>query len=271
MIWLVEARQRFADRRHGKLRKTRGKIGRRHAGLVGRHDIAEGGRCLACQKVADALRRRLVVRPARDERAFFPVALERDAGERIAWIVGRRDADHDPCVGVALRARILAHAVGHDAPRFGRRRHDRAARTHAEAIDRAPVAGVMHQLVVGRAQQRMPGRAFAPAAAIDQRLRMLDAHADGKRLRPLWPRLARASIANVSRAEWPDREHHMIGFDMRSVAQHHAAHASLSPSMLEIVDASSRSDTRRRAPRSVRAGSRRWSQARNVPMWGLAT
>src|SRR2546430_15617775 len=52
--------------------------------------------------------------PARRERQLLETALERDAGERMPGIIRGRDADHDAGVGVALRARVLAHAVGDD-------------------------------------------------------------------------------------------------------------------------------------------------------------
>ena len=96
-------------------------------------------------------------------------------------VVLRRDADDDAGVGVALVARVLAHAVGDDAARLRRRRHHRAARAHAEAVDGAAVARVVHELVVGRAEDRVAG-VRAEAGAVDQRLRMLDAEADRERL-----------------------------------------------------------------------------------------
>ena len=89
-------------------------------------------------------RRRAAPAPHRSatgrERALLPVPLERDAGERMPRIIGGRDADDDARIGVALVARILAHAVGHHAAGLGGRRHHRAAGTHAEAVDRAAVA-----------------------------------------------------------------------------------------------------------------------------------
>src|SRR3569623_1184078 len=82
-------------------------------------------------------------------------------------------------IGVARVAGILAHAVCDDAPRFGRRRHHRAARAHAEAVDAAPVLGVMHQTVFGGAEL-FDGAAIA--CLVDHALRMLDAKADGEGL-----------------------------------------------------------------------------------------
>ncbi len=153
----------------------------RHARLVGRHHGAERRRWAAGQEVADQLGRRRICAAAGLERATLPVALEGDAGERMARVVGGRDADDDAGVGVALVARILAHAVGDDAAGLGGRRHDRAAGTHAEAVDRAAVARVMHELVVGSAKDLIAGIGAEPAM-IDQRLRMLDAHTDRERL-----------------------------------------------------------------------------------------
>ena len=93
-----------------------------------------------------------------------------------------READDDAGIGVALVARVLAHAVGHHPARLGGRGDDRAARAHAEAVDRAAVLRVVHQLVVGGAEQRMAGVLLAEPGAIDHALRMLDAKADRERL-----------------------------------------------------------------------------------------
>ena len=111
----------------------------------------------------------------------FKLALQLDAGQGAARKVARVNAHHDAGIGIALVARILAHAVGHDAARFGRGRHHRAARAHAKAVHRAAIAGMVHQFVFGRAQRRIASMS-APAGAVDQSLRMLDAKADGKRL-----------------------------------------------------------------------------------------
>jgi hypothetical protein len=162
------------------------------------------------------------------------VALEIDAGQRMAGIVFRRDADDDAGVGVAFVARILAHAVGDHAARFRRGRDHRAAGAHAEAVDRAAVARVMHQLVVGGAEQRVPGE-IAEAGAVDQRLRMFDAEADRERLG--FDVDARScSIWKVSRALWPmpARRGRRHAF---AAGQFHAAHlATLSISVDVDID-----------------------------------
>src|SRR3990167_10134348 len=75
----------------------------------------------------------------------------------------------------------MAHAVGDNAPFFRGGRDDLSARAHAEAIDITAILAVMYQLVIGGAEHRMC-RLRAETAAVDQRLRMLDAKADGKRL-----------------------------------------------------------------------------------------
>ena len=106
-------------------------------------------------------------------------------------VVLRRDADDDAGVGVALVVRVLAHAVGDDAARLRRRGDDRAARAHAEAVDRAAVAGVVHQLVVGGAEQRVAG-VRAEARAVDQRL--ADARCES-RSRTAWLRCRRRARA----------------------------------------------------------------------------
>ena len=87
-----------------------------HAGRIRRQHRAERGRGPAGEEVAHQLPRRVVVAAAEIKRALLPVALERDAGQRVPRIVVGRDADHDAAVGVAFVARILAHAVGHHPP-----------------------------------------------------------------------------------------------------------------------------------------------------------
>ena len=89
-----------------------------------------------------------------------------------------------PGIGVALVARVLAHAIGDHAPGLGGGRHHRAAGAHAEAVDRAAIAGVMHQLVVRGAEFRMTGES-SEARAVDQRLRMFDPKPNRE---GLWPR-----------------------------------------------------------------------------------
>ena len=96
-------------------------------------------------------------------------------------VVLRFDAHHDARIGIALVARILAHAVGDDAPGLAGGGHHGATRTHAEAVHRASVGGVVHQLVVGSAQQRVACVA-APAGAVDHALWVLDAKTHRERL-----------------------------------------------------------------------------------------
>src|SRR3546814_10157696 len=88
--------------------------------------------------------------------ARFQFFLQRDAGERAgvnaARIIFRRDADDDAGVGVALVARVLAHAVGDDAAGFRRGGDDGAAGAHAEAVDAAAVLRMVDELVVGGAE-----------------------------------------------------------------------------------------------------------------------
>ena len=68
----------------------------------------------------------------------------------------------------------------------------------------------MHQLVIGRAQQRVAGIG-AEAAAVDQRLRMLDAKADGKRLGFDVDAALVQHLEGVARAV-ADGQHHMVGW-----------------------------------------------------------
>src|SRR3546814_1385661 len=67
--------------------------------------------------IAHLLPRRMIAFAPRDEGHAFPMALQLYPRQRPAGIVALRiDADHQPGIGVELRTRILAHAVGDDAP-----------------------------------------------------------------------------------------------------------------------------------------------------------
>ena len=112
----------------------------------------------------------------------FQAFLQLDTRQRAAGVVLLgRDADDDTGVGVTLIARVLAHAVGYHAVRLAGGGDHSAAWAHAEAVHRATVLGVVHQLVVGGADLWMPG-VLAEAGAVDQRLRMLDTEAHRERL-----------------------------------------------------------------------------------------
>ena len=136
-------------------------------------------------------------------------------------IVLGRDAHHDAGVGVALVARILAHAVGDHASGLGRRRHHRAAGTHAEAVHRAAVFRVVHQFVVGRAEQRIAGVRPEPRT-VDQRLRVLDAKADGKRL-GFHVDAARVQHLEGIACAVAEREDDMMAAERLAAGERHAA------------------------------------------------
>jgi hypothetical protein len=114
----AEHRQGLAHGLQHERRQAFGQVGHLDARLVGRLDHAQLFGRLAGQEVADLLGRGGVGRAAGRVGQALPLALELDAGQRVARIVALRvDADHEAGVGVALVARILAHAVGHDAVR----------------------------------------------------------------------------------------------------------------------------------------------------------
>ena len=148
------------------------------------------------------------------------MALQRDARQRRAiGIILRRDADHDAGIGVALIAGILAHAVGDDAAFLRGRRHHRAAGAHAETVDAAAIAGMMHQPVFRRAQFLVAG---AEAGLVDQALRMLDAKADGKGLGLDRHAAVMQHLEHIAGAV-AHRQHDMIGGDLLAAFQLHAA------------------------------------------------
>src|SRR3546814_9853520 len=83
--------------------------------------------------IAHLLPRRMIAFAPRDEGHAFPMALQLYPRQRPAGIVALRiDADHQPGIGVGLRTRILAHAVGDDAPLLRSRRHHPPAGTRSE-------------------------------------------------------------------------------------------------------------------------------------------
>ena len=69
----------------------------------------------------------------------------------VVRVVTRINAHHDTGVGIALIARILAHAVGHHPLGFAGGCHHGASRAHAKAIHTATVVRVVNQFVVGSA------------------------------------------------------------------------------------------------------------------------
>ena len=171
--------------------------------MVRRLHPAHTGAGAARHKVAHTLAGGTVVATAQLVSAALPLALQHHPAQRVkaarsvggvqahrakqgfkhSWVggvVARVNAHHQAGIGIALVARILAHAVGHHPARFGSGRHHRAARAHAKAVDAAPIAGVVHQFVIGRAQHGVTG-VCAPARAVDHALRVLDAKAQRKR------------------------------------------------------------------------------------------
>ena len=113
---------------------------------------------------------------------MLDLTLERHAaeGRSVLEILGvYRDGKRR--IGVFAAARMIAHAVGHDRILLALRRDDHAARAHAERIARASVRAP-RQVVFCRRQQRMTGE-FSVKRPVKLALKVLDAHADRKRLR----------------------------------------------------------------------------------------
>ena len=153
-----------------------------HAGVVARaHRAAMDGRATG-EEVAHGLGGRGVVAAARGEGRLLPFSLEAHAGQRVvaAEVLGR-DGDQQRRVGVFAVAGEIAHAVDRHAALLAGRGYHRAAGAHAEGVGSAAVGQMDAQLVVRRAQRRMIGRR-AVLGAVDHRLAMLDARADGEGL-----------------------------------------------------------------------------------------
>ena len=102
----------------------------------------------------------------------------------------------------------MAHAIGDHATGFAGGRDHGATGAHAKAVDRATVGRVVHQLVISRAQHGMPGM-HAPACFVDHTLRMLDAHAYGKRFGSHRDTVSVQHGEAVARAV-PERHHHVL-------------------------------------------------------------
>ena len=209
------------------------------AGQVRGLDRAEGGGGPPFEEVPDQLARGLVGAPAEGEGLLLEPALQGHARERVAGVVlVGGDADDDRAVGVALVARVLAHAVGHDPAGLGGGGDDRAAGAHAEAVDRAAVAAVVHQLVVGGAEDLVPGLG-APAGLVDHALGVLDAKADREGLGLDVDAAVMDHLEGVAGAV-PDGEDDVVRLDELAVRQAHA----LDPAVLDrqVVDAGLEAD-----------------------------
>ena len=109
----------------------------------------------ASYKVAHQLTRSLVVAAAQRKRIRLQGALKFKPRQRAAGVVSRRDAHHNTGVRIALIAGVLAHAVGHQSARLRCCGYHCASWAHAKAVNAAAIVGMVHQLVVCRAQQRV--------------------------------------------------------------------------------------------------------------------
>ena len=135
-----------------------------------------------------------------------------------------RDADDDAGIGVPFGARILAHAIGDDAAGLRGGGDHGAAGAHAEGIDRAAIAGVVDEFVVGGTEDAVAGE-VAEAGAVDDRLRVFDAHADGKRLGLDMHAAVEQHLEGVAR-RMADGEDDMVGLDRLAGFGDDAAHAA---------------------------------------------
>ncbi len=187
----AEGGQGLADCGDGIIGQAGGQIGRRHAGAIGRDRRSpRAGRCPAGDEIAHQLRRRRIGAAARDKGRAFPMPLQRDAGQRVAGII---------CSGVmpttmpALALRSLREywlmPLVTTRPGSDGRRHHRAAGAHAEAVDAAAIAGVMHQPVFRRAQSAGWSGRSAPC-----RSGSADARCES-RWKKAWPRSPRRGHA----------------------------------------------------------------------------
>jgi hypothetical protein len=127
-------------------------------------------------EVVESLRRRRLPLPAGAPRGLLGRLLVGDTRQRIARREGSARLDDDPRVGERVVALARAPAVGHDLARRGRAWRDDAARAHAERVD-AEAFYLVHEAVARRGQERVANTRVV-LRLIDDRLRVLDAHAE---------------------------------------------------------------------------------------------
>ena len=189
-------------------------------------------------------------------------ALELDSRQRSgagrAEVLGL-DRDDQPGVGERRVAAREAHAVDDHAVGLGRRRHDPAARAHAEAVDAALARGG-RQLVEGRRQLGV-ARGGAVLDPIDERLRVLDAHADRDRL-ALDGDAGGGGPGVDGARRVADRQHDDVGRDLaaaRRAPRARGPRATRGPSrgLEAVVDARARRGARAARPAPAAAGSSR--------------
>ena len=193
------------------------------------------------------------------------------ASPAVLPIVLRRDADDDAGVGVALVARVLAHAVGDDAALLGRGGDHRAARAHAEAVDRAAVAA-RGAPACSRPHRGSDGRRSGRSARGRSGLAGARCESRSRRAWPPWLTPRRCSICEGVARAVAERQHDVVGAQLFAAGQHHAAQLRPArPLRSAGRPPAGRSGFRRPAPRSRRASSRPCSTRRKVPMCGLAT
>ena len=136
----------------------------------------------------------------------------------------RLDIDHQGGIGIALIARILAHAIGYKASRLGRSRHHCAAGAHAKAIGGAAIATGMAEAIIG-STQRLKTCKVAKSRPIDQRLRVFDPHTDRKWLGLEIDALGVQPSKHVPGA-MAHRQNHLIRRDPRAVLGQNRRHAT---------------------------------------------
>ena len=179
-------RQCFAQGYEDRLRQHRSQVRWRDAGLIRRGNRAQRRGRTTGQKILQPLRRGGIGSTPTAEGPPLQIPLQRNPRQGITRMpfVGLQilgfEGHHQAAVGIALIAGVLAHAVGHHPPLLRGGPHHKTARTHAEAVNAAAIAGVMNKLVFRRAKPRM-ARHRSPAGLIDQGLRVLDPHTNRKR------------------------------------------------------------------------------------------
>ena len=205
------------------IRQHGGEICPHDAGLVAGLHLAGTGGGFASEEIAQKLRGGRIGAARQIEGGLFKAALHRDSGQHVvSHKVLRPHIDHETGIRIRLGAGVAAHAIGDDGARFGIRRHHEAAGTHAEAVGGATGAAVSHEFIRRGAETLMTGPA-AVKRAVDELLRMLDAHADGEGLPFHRHAMTMEHLEGISRAV-SDAEDDPAAFDRAAIGQHHTAH-----------------------------------------------
>ena len=134
----------------------------------------------SAQEIPHTLRRCFIAGPPKLISLSLPNLLKRNASQRVrASKITGANPNQETSVDKFTIPSPVAHAVGHDSPRFRSSRHNLAPGADAKGIGRPAVGQMADQFVIRRGQL-FP--ALPKLRLTDAGLWMLDPHANGKGL-----------------------------------------------------------------------------------------